>query len=689
MTQEQLTLYEKNLNAIKLNCPDLYREFKGIIDKFHPSAEGQIVIEPFVGKRGHPTFTIKARVRKEFGANPLEFSIVEYRKTAKRLSDEIASGRSGSILNSATDAAYPPVFKVVSDIEKQAIGHSIFDPVRESQKKFGNERLEENERVVMLGIGFGYELRELLRISEHKVIVVVEPFPELFKAALENVDMTDIFSSGRVVLTFSLEPSILQYHLLAGVSHLTIPNFTLRALPHASLCPRLVSAVSAARREASTFLLFNLMTGIVAGPKLQMNTVFNSWAAMRSPGVNILKDSFKDKAVIVVAPGPSLEKNVHELKRAKGKALIIACDTATRILLKHGVESDVVVTIDYQPLNFLKLRGVDTSFAYLFPSLEVTPYAPMNHTGRMFTYYHNDVSERLFTEILGNKGLVKTGGSVLTDAFSIARHMGANPIILAGVDLGFPGMRWYAEGSYEEGKFTDNLRANKVDMIEIEDVFGNPMITYKSFYEFLKWFKKTIRTMGNTTVVDATEGGAKIEGSLIMTMSDAIDKYVAQGDPPVSVLDRIYESYLPPSNSDMLVKLDELNKDYVRIIEELKAGIKYCSKAKGTLKQGGEVKGNKKLIHYLKKINETKTMFYRPEFENRLSFVSTMMERQMADILFYSDKSDLPMKDKIDKLVDLDDKFYKKAEKACENMITHLEYIREGIILEEDNAEYV
>ncbi|HPI78009.1 MAG TPA: hypothetical protein PLK80_14875, partial [bacterium] len=130
MTQEQLTLYEKNLNTIKLNCPDLYREFKGIIDKFHPSAEGQIVIVPFVGKRGHPTFTIKARVRKEFGANPLEFSIVEYRKTAKRLSDEIASGRSGSILNSATDAAYPPVFKVVSDFEKQAIGHSIFDPVR-------------------------------------------------------------------------------------------------------------------------------------------------------------------------------------------------------------------------------------------------------------------------------------------------------------------------------------------------------------------------------------------------------------------------------------------------------------------------------------------------------------------------------------------------------------------------------
>jgi len=32
-------------------------------------------------------------------------------------------------------------------------------------------------------------------------------------------------------------------------------------------------------------------------------------------------------------------------------------------------------------------------------------------------------------------GLFGSGGSVLTDAFSIARRLGANPIILAGVDL--------------------------------------------------------------------------------------------------------------------------------------------------------------------------------------------------------------------------------------------------------------
>jgi hypothetical protein len=431
------------------------------------------------------------------------------------------------------------------------------------------------------------------------------------------------------------------------------------------------------------------MTGIVAGPKLQTNTVLNSRAAIKSPGVNRLKDSFKGKPVIVVAPGPSLEKNVNELKRAKGKALIIACDTATRILLKHGIEPDVVVTIDYQPLNFFKLRGVDTSFAYLFPSLEVTPYTPINHKGRMFTYYHNEISERLFADVLGAKGLIKTGGSVLTDAFSIARHMGADPIILAGVDLGFPGMRWYADGSFDDGKFTGNLRSNKVEQIEIEDVYGNPMITYKSFYEFLKWFKKTIRTMENTTVVDATEGGAKIEGSLIMTMSEAIDEYVREGENPVAVIDEIFESFNPPSNTDILVKLEELTEDYGKIIKELKTGINYCSKAKETINKGRELKGNNRLVNYLKKINETKTMFSDPRFENRLSFVSTMMERQMADILFYSDKSDMPMRDRIKKIIELDDKFYKKAEKACENMITHLEYIREGINLEEDNAEYV
>ena len=49
---------------------------------------------------------------------------------------------------------------------------------------------------------------------------------------------------------------------------------------------------------------------------------------------------------IVVAAGPSLNKNIDELKRAKGKAFIIAVDTAIKPLLKKGIIPDMFAIVD-------------------------------------------------------------------------------------------------------------------------------------------------------------------------------------------------------------------------------------------------------------------------------------------------------------------------------------------------------
>ena len=54
----------------------------------------------------------------------------------------------------------------------------------------------------------------------------------------------------------------------------------------------------------------------------------------------------KDISAIVIAAGPSLNKNIKELKRAKGKAFLIAVDTAVKRLLKEGIVPDMYATLD-------------------------------------------------------------------------------------------------------------------------------------------------------------------------------------------------------------------------------------------------------------------------------------------------------------------------------------------------------
>ena len=54
----------------------------------------------------------------------------------------------------------------------------------------------------------------------------------------------------------------------------------------------------------------------------------------------------KDIPAFVVASGPSLNKNIEELKRAKGKSLIVAVDSAIPTLLRNDIVPDLFVTLD-------------------------------------------------------------------------------------------------------------------------------------------------------------------------------------------------------------------------------------------------------------------------------------------------------------------------------------------------------
>ncbi len=694
--KSELTLYEKNLRAIEIHYPLLYRDFMKQADNYEGRPDEVAEVEVIQGRRGYPTFLLKALVTAECNGGPLELPIAMYRKAVRDTMDGIASDSAGVADEESRKVVFAksrgtklmPRFRIAISEPRQVMGHSIFDPVREAEKKFREDDFGKEDRVILLGFGFGYEVRRLLELDKNLTLVVVEPYISVFKKALESVDLTDIFARRRMILIFSTTPSDMQYAFLAQTTHLFLPNFKIRTLPHVNLFPDIFRRARLARKELMTYVTFNIVTGMFAGPVFQNNLVMNFAAAMKNPGVAALAGKLQGKPVFVVAPGPSLEKNVHELKRVKGKALIIACDTATRILLRHGVEADVIATIDYQPANFFKLRGVDTKFAYLFPALEVTPHLPLNHNGRMFNYYHNELTAKVFDPILGAKGLLSTGGSVLTDAFNIAILFGADPIILVGVDLGFPGMKWYSDGAFDDGKFTKNLHEKKVEMIEVEDIHGNPMPTYKSFYEFIKWFRMRIEMLDNTLVIDATEGGAKIEGAKIMSLSDAVDEFI-KDDNPRKILDEVYEAFTPPTIEDVTQKIDGFIKDYEAIATEIGKALKSCRRAFDILKRSKVIDGNKELIRLLTRLKDSKVYLKDEKIDSRLGFLTPMMEKQVSDIFYHEMDESLPRREQYLKLVEMDVDFYEKIVKGAENMKYHMENIKDDLLLEADNEEFV
>ena len=62
-----------------------------------------------------------------------------------------------------------------------------------------------------------------------------------------------------------------------------------------------------------------------------------------------------DVPAFVVSAGPSLNKNIKELRRAKNKSFIIAVDTAVKPLLQEGIVPDMFATLDgIKPLELVE-----------------------------------------------------------------------------------------------------------------------------------------------------------------------------------------------------------------------------------------------------------------------------------------------------------------------------------------------
>src|SRR5262249_53332607 len=73
--------------------------------------------------------------------------------------------------------------------------HSRYQPGVEATRLVDHHDVSGAQAVIVAGLGLGYHVRELVRRVTVPV-VVVEAFPELLRAAMEHVDLREVF--GRV-----------------------------------------------------------------------------------------------------------------------------------------------------------------------------------------------------------------------------------------------------------------------------------------------------------------------------------------------------------------------------------------------------------------------------------------------------------------------------------------------------------
>lgn len=265
---------------------------------------------------------------------------------------------------------------------------------------------------------------------------------------------------------------------------------------------------------------------------------------------------FVGKPMVVVAPGPSLSKNIKELHKFKDKAIICTFSHTLSAFAAEGIDPDIVMTVDSNSLQYhfddfpMTRVGAMVSGATVYPELFELP-AP-----RHITMGANAAFDEWLARLLQENFLLPAGGSVSTSAFSLGLKWKCDPIIFVGLDLSFPGGRYYVETSCdgeltvttsEHGELVfDGWSQGCLDMrerggpvgadvqpsFELAGYHGGTVPTSQMFWLFHDWFEKKAKEVGDeTTLLNCTEGGAYIEGMEHITLAEAYERYVESADP--------------------------------------------------------------------------------------------------------------------------------------------------------------
>lgn len=392
-----------------------------------------------------------------------------------------------------------------------------------------HKRVHYFEPEIIFGLGAGEYFRAFRKENLENAVFIYEPDWALFIFMLHENDMTDIFEDENLYFAVGEEgiPHIAAW-LSQVINYSNYQYCEFCILPgYASIYPYEYLLYKRAYMELFESLvlrkntLINRANGMVKNELLNIKDIISQYSL-----VELLK-KFQEKrgempdTAFLISAGPSLDKNIQDLKLIQGRAFIMAVDTAIRPLLQAGVTPDIFITIDAAKDIFLfQQEGVEK--IPLIMNSDVASGVSQVHTGQHF-YIMNGGNYALkyfnkYNKLCTSGG---SGGSVATDAFAFLVRMGFSTIVLVGQDLAYPGNRSHAKAAYDD--FVDP-KTQKGHFFMVEDIYGEKVLTRLDMNCYRRWFETEIAKHKELRVIDATEGGAKIRGAEIKTLKEVIEQ---------------------------------------------------------------------------------------------------------------------------------------------------------------------
>lgn len=456
--------------------------------------------------------------------------------------------------------------------------HSAYDPAKEAENLVKQIPLERGSKYifVLLGLGLGYHLEVLKRDFPNSIFIPVELDDDVLVAFLQEKDefvitkynKNDIYS----ILNF------VDFALVKDVKFIQLPSlYRMYKHEYDDIGNEIARVVKAKFSDLLTRINFDKLW--VKNVLLNIPNILRYGSLSEDTQGEFILEA-KDKTFVIVGAGYSGLFMFDLIKKYRDRFILCAVDTVLKSLLSFGIIPDIVFSLDSQIANIKDFFGIQTKGLTLLADVVVSPELIRNFKGRVLITKTShieviggikfEITNSVISwveEVLGYRLLgLESGGSVVTNLFHLSLLLGANPVIMVGVDLGFPYLVSHVVGTPSNEYFTlkgnvfstsDTLSTSYVlkDHISVKGVNDKECITHKIMETYKLWFDSASDTSSLDNVYNISDG-VKLKGINNLSTMDGR---------------KFFESFFSnkPSISIKTVEPKPLKVDTRRILESL------------------------------------------------------------------------------------------------------------------------
>lgn len=508
--------------------------------------------------------------------------------------------------------------------------HSAYDPEKEAQQ-WAQKQIAKAEEAsetlwVILGCGLGYQIKALLENGAQQILAY-EPDPRIAElcrgVALLNKTNAILCQDPEQLFQLFRE----RYPSASATRIVTLPAF------ERSYKTQLIEVGRQLAAHADEFKVHRL-TYIVKTAQWTNATAANLPSMLGQPSARTLTKLAKGWPAVVVAAGPSLDKNIDQLAAVQDQFLILCPSQSLKAAVAAGITPDLVLVLDAANLSYHFQGCPAESYGNQMLAVWSHPDVVALESQRRFFFYlrPNPLAQSFYQTRDGQPAHLSSGSSVANVAFNLAVEMQADPIILIGQDLCFAGDKRYANQaadgggrlSYSQdgkavsmGSFSTKLNivdeksrqrfakelAGDLELCWVKGPQGDLLPTSRDLRTILvKLERDASELQGKHTLINATEGGAFIEGFAHHSFAEVVRRYGKTGS--VSLNSRLAQA--APIDDQQKGSIRTLATNLVQDLEQIDHMAKRCLRLSKQALVGHTIDRSRlaKLVNAEKRLNK-------------------------------------------------------------------------------------